>query len=250
MWPIQNCFLLFDKPLLRPLVQPKLPFMPHERCAWKISTTHNIQCGSSVYCKVRDSSIGIANRHGLDCPGIESWCETRFSASVQNGLVPTQPPIQQVPDHSQGKAAGAGRLPPAPQSSAEVTESVRLYLYSTLGPSWSVLGWTLPQFTAPTDDNSSTQISPNFQSRLHSTRHLPVKILLARGCLSIQLVLCCPVKGSPCHSKIFKLRSSSAGKTLFPNTPTSTKQNCIQNFTNNVESISFIIRNDTNHLWL
>ena len=31
-----------------------------------------------------------------------------------------------------------------PASSAEVKERVELYLYSPSGPSWSVLGWTLP----------------------------------------------------------------------------------------------------------
>jgi hypothetical protein len=31
-----------------------------------------------------------------------------------------------------------------PPSSAEGQERVELYLYSTSGPSWSVLGWTLP----------------------------------------------------------------------------------------------------------
>jgi len=38
-----------------------------------------------------------------------------------------------------GKAAGAWRLPPTP-SSAEVKERVQLYIYSTSGPSWPVLG--------------------------------------------------------------------------------------------------------------
>jgi len=31
----------------------------------------------------RDSSVGIETHYGLDCPGIESRCETRFSAPVQ-----------------------------------------------------------------------------------------------------------------------------------------------------------------------
>jgi hypothetical protein len=42
-----------------------------------------------------------------------------------------------------GKAAGAWRRHPPP-SSAEVKERVELYLYYPSGPSWSVLGWTLP----------------------------------------------------------------------------------------------------------
>jgi len=31
-----------------------------------------------------------------------------------------------------------------PLSSAEVKERVELYLYSSSGPSWPVIGWTLP----------------------------------------------------------------------------------------------------------
>jgi hypothetical protein len=42
-----------------------------------------------------------------------------------------------------GKAAGAWRWPPTP-SSAEVKESVDLYLFFTSGPSWLFLGRTLP----------------------------------------------------------------------------------------------------------
>ena len=33
----------------------------------------------------RDSSVGIANRYGLGCPGIESRWRARFSAPVQIG---------------------------------------------------------------------------------------------------------------------------------------------------------------------
>jgi len=41
-----------------------------------------------------------------------------------------------------GKAAGAWRWPPP--SSAEVKETVELYLYSSPGPLLPILGWTLP----------------------------------------------------------------------------------------------------------
>jgi hypothetical protein len=43
----------------------------------------------------------------------------------------------------EGKAAGAWRWPPTP-SSAEVKLRVEIYLYSPSGPSWPVLGSTLP----------------------------------------------------------------------------------------------------------
>ena len=43
-----------------------------------------------------------------------------------------------------GKAAGTLRWPPP--SSIEVQGRVELYLYSPSGPSWPVIGWTLPFF--------------------------------------------------------------------------------------------------------
>jgi hypothetical protein len=42
-----------------------------------------------------------------------------------------------------GKSPEAWLWPPTP-SSAEVKERVELYIYSPSGPSWPVIGWTLP----------------------------------------------------------------------------------------------------------
>ena len=84
----------------------------------------------------RDSVVGIATRYGLEGPGIESRSRPT--------LGPTQPPIQWIPGlFPWGKSAGAWRWPPNP-TSAEVKETVELYLYSPSGPSWPVLEWTLP----------------------------------------------------------------------------------------------------------
>ena len=51
--------------------------------------------------------------------------------------------LQWVPGLSWGKQAEPWRWPPT-TSSAEVKERVELHLYSTSGPSWPVIGWTLP----------------------------------------------------------------------------------------------------------
>ena len=92
----------------------------------------------------RDSSAGIATRYGLEGPGIEFQCERDFPHPSRPTLGPTQPPIQWVPGlFPRGKAAGTRRCPPTP-SSAEVKERVELYLYSPSGPSWPVLGRSLP----------------------------------------------------------------------------------------------------------
>ena len=88
----------------------------------------------------RDSSVGIAIRYGLDGPGIESRWGSRFSAPLQTG--PGAHPVS----YTVGTGSFPGVKRPGrgvdhpPQSSAEVKERVELYLYSTSGPSWPVLG--------------------------------------------------------------------------------------------------------------
>jgi hypothetical protein len=90
----------------------------------------------------RDSSVGIATRYGLDGPGIESRWGARFSATVQTVAC----------GHPASYTIGTGSFPGVkrrgvnnpPQSSAEVKERVELFLYSPSGPSWPVIGWTLP----------------------------------------------------------------------------------------------------------
>ena len=92
----------------------------------------------------RDSSVGIATRYGLDGPGIESRWGWHFSAPIRTG--PGAHPAfctMRTGSFLGGKAAGAWRWPPTPYS-AEVKERVGLHLYSTSGPSWPVLGRTLP----------------------------------------------------------------------------------------------------------
>jgi len=84
----------------------------------------------------RDSSEGIVTRYGLDGLGIESrWGGGRDfpqpSRLLYNGY-------QVFPG---SKSAGCGVDHPRP-SSAEVKKRVELYLYSTSGPSWPVIGWT------------------------------------------------------------------------------------------------------------
>ena len=64
-------------------------------------------------------------------------------------------PIQMGPgSHPESYTMGTGSFPGVkrprrgidhpPPSSAEVKERLELYLYSTSGPSWSVIGWNLP----------------------------------------------------------------------------------------------------------
>ena len=80
----------------------------------------------------RDSSVGIANRYGLDSLGIESPWEASLSAPVQTG-----PGAHSV--FLGGEAGGAWRWPSTPPS-AKVKERVELYIYSTSRPSWLILG--------------------------------------------------------------------------------------------------------------
>jgi hypothetical protein len=67
--------------------------------------------------------------------------EARFPAPVQTGPRPIQPSILWVPGFFPGvKRTGRGVDHPPTSSSAEVKERVEIYLYSSSGPSWPVLG--------------------------------------------------------------------------------------------------------------
>ena len=85
----------------------------------------------------RDSSVGIATAYGLDGPGIETRWETRLSAPVQTG--PEAHPVSYT--------MGTGSFPAVNRpggASAEVEGRVQLYICFPSGPSWPVIGWTLP----------------------------------------------------------------------------------------------------------
>ena len=79
----------------------------------------------------RHGVVGIATRCGLDGLEIESRWEREYPHPSVSALGPTQLPIQWVPDHFRGKAAGAWRWLPT-QSNAEIKERVELDIYSTL----------------------------------------------------------------------------------------------------------------------
>ena len=87
-----------------------------------------------------DSSVGIATRYGLDGTGIESRWGARFSAPVQTG--PGAHPVSYTVGTGSFpgvKLSGRGVYHP-PSYSADVKEIVEQYVYSTSGPSWSVIG--------------------------------------------------------------------------------------------------------------
>ena len=57
---------------------------------------------SNSSCVGRHSSVGTANRLGMDGPGIESRWERNFPHPSRQALGPTQPTIQWVPGLSRG----------------------------------------------------------------------------------------------------------------------------------------------------
>jgi hypothetical protein len=94
----------------------------------------------------RDSSVGIATRYGLDGPGIDYRCGSRFSAPVQTGPGAHPASNTWVTESFRGvKRSGRG-VDHTPTSSAEVKERVRLYFCATSEPSWPVIGWILPYY--------------------------------------------------------------------------------------------------------
>jgi len=67
-----------------------------------------------------------------------------FPHTSRPALGPSQPLVQWVPGLSRGQNGRGVVLTTHPPSNAEIEGRVELYLYSTSGPLWSVLGWNLP----------------------------------------------------------------------------------------------------------
>ena len=74
---------------------------------------------------------------------------TRFSAPVQTCLGAHLASYTMCTISSLGVKRPGRRVDHPPPPSAEVKESVELYLYSTSGPSWPVKGCTLPLLLLP-----------------------------------------------------------------------------------------------------
>ena len=101
----------------------------------RLFIAHIYQCYRS-----RESAVGIATRHGLQGPGIDSRWGVRLSAPVLTGSEA----------HPASCTMGVGIFPGVKwlgrdvghpsQSSAEVKGTVELYLSSPSGPSRPVLG--------------------------------------------------------------------------------------------------------------
>jgi hypothetical protein len=121
-------------------------------------------------------AVSIATRYWLDSSGVESRCGARFSAPVQTrsgAHLATY--IMDTGSFPGVKRPGHGDDHPLP-SSAKVKEKVELYLYSTCGPSWPVIGWTLP---LPVPDYSyGKKDCDHVERQYNSTRKYQPSILL------------------------------------------------------------------------
>jgi hypothetical protein len=133
---VESVYFFYSNPVLSSTFQAFFMCYWFRMKEWQDKSFHNIWTSIS-------SVVGIATRYGLDGPGIESRWRRDFPHPSRPALGPTQPPIQWVLVFSGGRPAGTWRWPPTP-SSAEVKERVGLYLCYPYGPSWAVMGWTLP----------------------------------------------------------------------------------------------------------
>jgi hypothetical protein len=126
----QCCFT--DFPRHPPLMQiPKLPARSRQRDHLQIRTArcYKVPVGQDIQ-SVQRLTRGWTVRGGFPHPSISA-------------LGPTQHPYNGYRVFPGGKAAGVWRWLSTP-TSAEVTQRVQLYLYSTSGSSWPFIGWTLP----------------------------------------------------------------------------------------------------------
>ena len=73
------------------------------------------------------------------------WTVRRSNPGRGRGEIFRSRPVQWLTGLCpKGKAPVKWRWPPTRPSSSEVKERIELYLYSSSGPLWLVLGWTLP----------------------------------------------------------------------------------------------------------
>jgi hypothetical protein len=89
------------------------------------------------------TAVGITTPYELDGPGIESRWERVFHTRPDRPWGPPSLCTMGTGSFQGVKRPGRGDDHP-PSSSARVKERVELYLYSPFGPSWPVLGRTLP----------------------------------------------------------------------------------------------------------
>ena len=91
-----------------------------------------------------DGSVGIATRYVLEGPGIE----TRWGDISRTRPDRPWDPLSLLQNEYRVSLPGVKRpgrgVEHPPPSSAEIQETVELYLYSPSGPSWPVTGWPLP----------------------------------------------------------------------------------------------------------
>ena len=89
---------------------------------------------------VLDSSVVIATRYGLDVPGIEPRLGAKLFAPLQTDPGAHPASYTMATGSFRGiKQPGRGVDNPH-LSSADVKERVEQYIYSSYGPSWTVLG--------------------------------------------------------------------------------------------------------------
>jgi hypothetical protein len=97
----------------------------------------------------RDSSVGVANRYGLDSPGMESRWGRIFRTRPDRPWGPPSLLYNGYRVSFPGVKRPRRGVDHQPSSSARVKERVQLCLYSPSGPSWPILGrtWPLPSNT-------------------------------------------------------------------------------------------------------
>ena len=125
----------------------------------------------------RDSPVGITTRYGLGGPGDRIPVEGKiFRTRTDRPWVPPSL-LYNGCRVFPGGLSGRGAVltpPPPPPSSAKVEGRVELYVCSHFGPSWPVLGRTLP-LPLPNYHTGPFESSPlsHFQCQFKYCSHLP-----------------------------------------------------------------------------
>jgi hypothetical protein len=128
-----------------------------------------------------DTVVGRATGYGLDGLGIEYRRERDFPHPSRPALGPTQSPYNRY-RVSYPRVNRPGRGADNPPSGAEVEERQELYLCSPSGPSWAVLGWTLPLSDTPSLSPNVYRFAFTSLVPIHTTLHpVPCTVTLDKG---------------------------------------------------------------------
>ena len=179
---------------------PKITALPHHiTFCWsglintilitKATSRQNLQCAANISSSTHPLLLTFYTIYYLGTVSMTVGGEV-FLHPSRPALGPTQAPTQCVPGLSRGWI-GQGVALTTP-SSVKVKERVELYLYSTSGPWWPVIGWTVPSPFNTVYITYNCKVSYRCHSYCCVTQHFIHNVQVCLLCVCVQSVTWLP----------------------------------------------------------